>query len=54
MKDYTDKEVGRATPKVLSTMLRLLNTKSELARFNAAKYLSDCAVQPSPLLFHLK
>lgn len=43
MKDYTDKKISRATPKALSTMLHLLNAKSELVRFNAAKDLLDRA-----------
>lgn len=43
MKDYTDKKISRTVPKALSTMVHLLNARSELVRFNAAKDLLDRA-----------
>ncbi|WP_149315838.1 phBC6A51 family helix-turn-helix protein [Lentilactobacillus buchneri] len=43
MRKYTDETIARSTPKAMSTMLKLLNARSELVRYNAAKDLLDRA-----------
>jgi len=42
-KEYTKKVISQSTSKAMSTMVNLLNAKSELVRFNAAKDLLDRA-----------
>lgn len=43
MNNYAHKSIVNAVPKALGTMIRLLNARSELVRFNAAKDLLDRA-----------
>lgn len=43
MRLYTNETISRSTPKAMSTMLKLLNARSELVRYNAAKDLLDRA-----------
>ncbi|WP_461243742.1 phBC6A51 family helix-turn-helix protein [Secundilactobacillus muriivasis] len=43
MKAYTDETISRSTPQAMRTMVHLLDAKSELVRFNAAKDLLDRA-----------
>lgn len=43
MRKYTNDTISRSTPKAMGTMLKLLNARSELVRYNAAKDLLDRA-----------
>ena len=43
MRKFTDNTISRSTPKAMNTMLKLLDARSELVRFNAAKDLLDRA-----------
>lgn len=43
MNNYAHKSIVNAVPKALGTMIGLLNARSELVRFNAAKDLLDRA-----------
>lgn len=43
MRVFTDGVIARSTPRAMSTMVHLLNAKSELVRYNAAKDLLDRA-----------
>lgn len=43
MRVFTDSVISRSTPKAMATMLKLLDARSELVRFNASKDLLDRA-----------
>jgi len=43
MRVFTDSVISRSAPKAMATMLKLLDARSELVRFNAAKDLLDRA-----------
>lgn len=43
MRSFTDSVIAKSTPKAMSTMVKLLDARSELVRYNASKDLLDRA-----------
>lgn len=43
MRVFTESVIAKSTPKAMSTMVKLLDARSELVRYNAAKDLLDRA-----------